>query len=56
MKVRFAFDIDYMATPSDPTDDEEVPDSFRFVRGSTGNSDFSDSDFCADLVEFTAPS
>jgi len=24
------------------------------VRGSTGNSDFSDRDFCADLVEFTS--
>jgi hypothetical protein len=52
--VRFAFDVDYNGTPSDPTDDEEVPDSFRVVRGSTGNSDFSDRDFCADLVEFTS--
>jgi hypothetical protein len=24
------------------------------VRGSTGNSDLSDHDFCADLVEFTS--
>jgi hypothetical protein len=24
------------------------------VRGSTGNSDLSDRDFCADLVEFTS--
>ena len=52
-EVRFAFDIDYNGTPSDATDDEEIPDSFRIVRGSTGNSDFSDRDFCADLVKFT---
>ena len=31
-----------------------VPDSFRLVRGSTGNSDLSDRDFCADLVVFTS--
>src|SRR6266540_971679 len=53
-QVRFAFDIDYNGTPGDPSDDVEVPDSFRFVRGSTGNSDLSDRDFCADLVEFTS--
>ena len=53
-QVRFAFDIDYNGTPGDPSDDIEVPDSFRVVRGSTGNSDFSDRDFCADLVEFTS--
>jgi hypothetical protein len=53
-EVRFAFDVDYNGTPSDPTDDKEIPDSFRVVRGSTGNSDFSDRDFCADLVEFTS--
>jgi hypothetical protein len=52
-EVRFAFDVDYNGTPSDPTDDEEIPDSFRLVRGSTANSDFSDRDFCADLLEFT---
>ena len=52
--VRFAFDIDYNGTPGDPSDDIEVPDSFRLVRASTGNSDFSDRDFCADLVEFTS--
>jgi hypothetical protein len=52
-EVLFAFDVDYNGTPSDPTDDEEIPDSFRVVRGSTGNSDFSDRDFCADLLEFT---
>jgi hypothetical protein len=52
-QVRFAFDIDYKGTPGDPSDDVEVPNSFRIVRGSTGNSDFSGRDFCADLVEFT---
>ena len=52
-EVRFAFDIDYNGTPGDPDDDVEIPDSFRLVRGSTGNSDLSDRDFCADLVAFT---
>lgn len=51
--VRFAFDIDYHGTPGNPEDDTEVPNSFRIVRSSTGNSDLSDHDFCADLVEFT---
>jgi hypothetical protein len=53
-EVRFAFDIDYNGTPSNPDDDVEVPDSFRNVRPSTGHSDFSDRDFCADLVAFTS--
>jgi hypothetical protein len=53
-QFRFAFDIDYNGTPGDPSDDIEVPDSFRVVRASTGNSDLSDRDFCADLVEFTS--
>ena len=53
-QFRFAFDIDYNGTPGDPGDDVEVPYSFRVVRSSTGNSDFSDRDFCADLVEFTS--
>jgi hypothetical protein len=53
-QVRVAFDIDYNGTPGDPSDDVEIPDSFRVVRGSTGNSDFSNRDFCADLVEFTS--
>jgi hypothetical protein len=52
-QFRFAFDVDYNGTPGDPSDDVEVPDSFRVVRSSTGNSDFSDRDFCADLVAFT---
>jgi hypothetical protein len=53
-EVRFAVDIDYNGTPGDPNDDIEVPNSFRIVRGSTGNSDFSNRDFCADLVQFTS--
>jgi hypothetical protein len=53
-QTRFAFDIDYNGTPGDPNDDVEVPDSFRIVRPSTGNSDLSQRDFCADLVEFTS--
>jgi hypothetical protein len=53
-EVRFAIDINYNGTPGDPSDDVEVPDSFRVVRASTGNSDLSDRDFCADLVEFTS--
>jgi hypothetical protein len=53
-QARFAVDIDYNGTPGDPSDDVEVPGSFRVVRSSTGNSDFSDRDFCADLKEFTS--
>jgi len=53
-QVRFAFDVDYNGTPGDPDDDIEIPDSFRIVRPSTGNSDFSGRDFCADLAEFTS--
>jgi hypothetical protein len=53
-QTRFAVDIDYNGTPGDPSDDVEVPDSFRIVRPSTGNSDLSQRDFCADLVEFTS--
>lgn len=56
-QVRFAVDFDYNGTPGDPNDDSVVPDSFRIVRPSTGNSDLSSTrDFCADLVEFTTPS
>jgi hypothetical protein len=51
---RFAFDVDYNGTPGNPDDDVEVPDSFRVVRPSTGNSDLSGRDFCADLVQFTS--
>jgi hypothetical protein len=53
-EVRFAFDINYMGTPGNPDDDVEVVGSFHTVRPSTGNSDFSDRDFCADLLEFTS--
>jgi hypothetical protein len=53
-EVRFAVDVDYNGTPGDPNDDEEVDGSFRVVRASTGHSDLSDRDFCADLVEFTS--
>ena len=53
-QVRYAFDIDYNGTPGDPNDDVEVDGSFRIVRASTGNSDFSNRDFCADLVKFTS--
>ena len=53
--VRFAFDVDYNGTPGDPDDDTEVPDSFRVIRPSTGNSDLSGRDYCADLREFTTP-
>ena len=42
VRPSFAFDVDYNGTPSDPSDDVEVPDSFRVVRASTGNSDLSD--------------
>jgi hypothetical protein len=53
-QTRVAFDIDYNGTPSDATDDVDIPGSFRIVRSSTGNSDLSDHNFCADLVEFTS--
>ena len=39
---------------SAPNDDVDVPDSFRVVRSSTGNSDLSNRDFCADLVQVTS--
>ncbi len=52
--VRFAVDLNYNGTPGDPSDDIEVPNSFRIVRASTGNSDLSNRDFCADLVAFTS--
>jgi hypothetical protein len=53
-QVRFSFDVDYNGTPSDPSDDVEVPDSFQIVRESTGRNDTEGRDFCADLVEFTS--
>ena len=54
-QFRFAVDIDFNGTPGDPSDDVEVPDSFRVVRDSTGRNDLEGRDFCADLVEFTSP-
>ena len=54
-QFRFALDIDYNGTPGDPSDDVEVPDSFRVVRDSTGRNDLEGRNFCADLVEFTSP-
>jgi hypothetical protein len=53
--VRFAFDLDYHGTPGNPDDDTDVPNSFRIIHPSTGNSDLSDRDFCADLRQFTTP-
>ena len=53
-QTRFSVDIDYNGTPSDPTDDVEIPDSFQIVRDSTGRTDTAGRDFCADLVEFTS--
>jgi hypothetical protein len=50
-----SFDLDYNGTPSDPSDDVFVPDSFQIVRPSTGGSDFGDRNFCEDLVAFTTP-
>jgi hypothetical protein len=53
-QIRFAVDIDYDGTPSDPNDDIGVPDSFRIVRPSTGGNDAEGRDFGADLAEFTS--
>jgi len=53
--IRFAFDLDYHGTPGNPDDDTLVPNSFRIIHPSTGNSDLSDRDFCADLRQFTTP-
>ena len=52
--ISFAFDVNFMKTPSDPSDDVFVDGSFRIVRPSTGNSDFSTRDFCTDLRTFTS--
>jgi hypothetical protein len=53
-EFRFAFDVDYNGTLTDPSDDVEVPDSFRLVRDYTGRNDTAGRDFCLDLVEFTS--
>jgi hypothetical protein len=52
-EVRFAVDMKYMGTPGNPDDDQEVPNSFRVVRDSTGLNQTEGRDFCADLLEFT---
>ena len=52
--IWFAVEYDYNGTPGDPDDDVEVPDSFRVIKPSTGNSDFSDRNFCDDLRTYTA--
>lgn len=52
--VRFSFDVDYNGTPANPDDDEFVEGSFQIVKPSTGHSDFSDRDFCQDLLTFTS--
>jgi hypothetical protein len=52
--VRFSIDVDYNGTPADPDDDVSVPGSFQIVKPSTGHSDFSDRDFCQDLLTFTS--
>ena len=53
-QIRFAFEVDYNGTPGNVDDDQEVADSFRIVRDSTGRNDTEGRDFCADLVEFTS--
>ena len=50
--IRFAFDIDYNGTPGDPSDDTEVPDSFRIVKNGRGRNDTEGRNFCDDLREF----
>jgi hypothetical protein len=51
---RFSFDVDYVGTPGDPSDDTEVDDSLRVVRDSTGVNQTDGRDFCADVLEFTS--
>ena len=51
---RFSFDLDYGGTPSDPSDDTDIPDTFQIVREPTGRDDTGDRDFCEDLVTFTS--
>ena len=51
----FSFVVDYNDTPSDPSDDTEVEDSFQVVRESTGRNDLDGRDFCEDVVIFTTP-
>ena len=53
-QFRFAIDVDHNGTPGNPDDDQEVADSFRVVRDSTGRNDTEGREFCADVVEFTS--
>jgi hypothetical protein len=53
-QVRFAVDVNYNGTPGDPSYDVVVDVRSGSCAPSTGNSDFSGRDFCADLVEFTS--
>jgi hypothetical protein len=49
-QIRFRFDVDDGGTPTDPSDDTEIEDSFELIKGSTGRSD----DFCAvEIALFT---
>jgi hypothetical protein len=45
-QVRFEFEVDHGGTPTDPSDDVFVENSFRMVKGSTGRTD----DFCEAVV------
>lgn len=53
-QTRWAVDIDFAGSPGDPSDDVEVPDSFRIIRESTGTNDTEGRDFCDDVREFTS--
>ena len=52
--IRFEFLVDHNGTPSDPSDDVEVPDSFAIVKGSTGLNETEGRDFCEDILLFTS--
>jgi hypothetical protein len=52
-QVEVAVDVNFNGTPGNPDDDQEVPDSFRIIRLSTGTNDTQNRDFCADLLQFT---
>jgi hypothetical protein len=48
---RFSFMVDHGGTPTDPSDDEEIEDSFELVK-QAGRSDTAGRDFCEDIHEF----
>ena len=50
---RAEFMVDHGGTPTDPSDDKEIPDSFVVLR-EAGLDQTAGRDFCADLAEFTA--